>query len=89
MFPLHIDNWNIEDIAVVAIDSTNTLPPKFLLSVTSGGGGVNDKSCIARLKDTPNAAGVTFSLGSPPSNTHVYVGGPSSGATSTCKNNGG
>ena len=36
------DNWNIEDIAVTAIDSTNTLPPTFLLSVTSSGGGVSE-----------------------------------------------
>jgi hypothetical protein len=82
------DNWNIEDIAVTAIDSTSVLPPTFLLSVTSSGGGVSDKSCIARLKDSPNAVAVTFSLASPPTNTHVYVGGPSSGATTTCKNNG-
>ncbi len=82
------DNWNIEDITVTAIDSTNTLPPTFLLSVTSAGGSVDDKSCIARLKDVSNAIAATFSLASPPTNLHVYVGGPSAGLTTTCKNNG-
>jgi hypothetical protein len=82
------DNWNIEKITVTAIDSTSRLPPTILLSLTSAGGGVSDTSCVTRLKDTPNAQSATFSLASPPTNTHTYNGGPSSGLTTACKNNG-
>lgn len=82
------DNWNIEDITVSAIDSTGTLPPKFLLSLTSNSGSVDDQSCVIRLKDKGNAQSVKLSLANPPTNTHVYVGGPSNGKKTTCKNNG-
>ena len=84
------DNWNIEDISAFAEDSTNTMKPLPLLGVLSGTTTVDDKSCIARLKDgADNAAAATFSLTSPPTNTHVYVGGKSAGNTTGCQNNGG
>jgi hypothetical protein len=84
-------NWNIEDIGAIAEDSTNTLKPVVLLDLTSGTTTVDDKSCIARLKEGPvNAAAATFSLASPPTNTHVYADGTAvKGSITACKNNGG
>jgi hypothetical protein len=85
------DNWNIEDISVTALDHTHTLLPLPLL-ILSGTKPENDnQSCVARLKDTDaaNAAAVMFSLASPPSNSHTYVGGKNNGISTKCFNNGG
>lgn len=85
------DNWNIEDISVTAMDHTHSLPPLPLLNL-SGSTPVNDnQSCVARLKEAnDNAASAMFSLASPPTNTHTYVGGKkSNGKVTTCQNNGG
>jgi len=86
------DNWNIEDISVVALDHTHTLLPLTLLSL-SGTKPLNDnQSCVARLKEAnDNAAAAIFSLGLPPTTTiHKYHGGKKSdGVTTKCQNNGG
>ena len=75
-------------LGLTAIDSTGARPPAILLSLNGAGGSVNDRSCIARLKQSPNAEAVKLGLAAPPTNSHTYVLGPSSGGTTTCKNNG-
>ena len=81
------DNWNIEAIKVTARDTSKVAPPRVLLDLGSGG-RINADSCVARLKDAPNATMVTFSL-SPGMNSHVYADGNAKGLTTTCMNNGG
>ena len=82
------DNWNLEAIKVTAVDSSGRSPSRVLLDLSSGSPKVDDTTCIARLKDSPNAAAVEFSLDSPPTSTHLYRGGAADGTTTTCKNNG-
>jgi len=82
------DNWDIEAIRVTAIDSTGRLPSRVLLDLSSGAPKADDTTCIARLKESPNADSVRFTLDFPSTNGHVYVGGLSDGKPTACKNNG-
>jgi hypothetical protein len=78
------DNWNIQGISVIVSDSSGVLPPATLLQMSNPGTGSN---CLARLKDSPAATTVRFSLnGSTPP---VYVDGNVAGETASCLNNGG
>jgi hypothetical protein len=75
------DNWDIQSVKVVGTQRSGALLT--LLDLNSTG------DCIARLKASPNASTVRFSLNT--SGTHVYVGGTSTemNEVTTCSNNGG
>jgi hypothetical protein len=79
------DNWDIQAISVKLTDSTSNSAPMTVLDMWNPHQGDN---CIARLKASPNATTVRFSLDG--TNSHVYVDGTSAeqGQTTTCKNNG-
>jgi hypothetical protein len=83
------DNWDLQSINVVAIDSTGVLPPITLLNLSEPNTGTNN--CIARLKGAANgnATAVTFGDLGTASPTHVYANGKFAGETTTCVNNGG
>ncbi len=87
---LSCDNWDLQAITVIALDSTNRLPPLNLLNMSEPNTGSNN--CIARLKGQANgnATSVTFgSLGPPPAvPTHVYSNGKFNGESTTCTDNG-
>jgi hypothetical protein len=83
------DNWDLQAINVVALDSTGSLPPITLLNLSEPNTGTNN--CIARLKgaDNGNATAVIFGNLGTASPTHVYANGKFAGETTTCVNNGG
>ena len=78
------DNWNIQGIKVVVSDSNGVLPTATLLNMSNPGTGSN---CLARLKGSPDATTVQFSLNG--SAAPVYVDGNVAGETASCLNNGG
>jgi hypothetical protein len=78
------DNWNIQGIQVVGnLRGGGTTP---LLNIAPSG---DSSACVARLKGTPNATTVSFTLDG--TNGHTYVDGTSSemGEVTSCSNNGG
>ena len=80
------DNWDIQSIVVAATTSGGSTTTLFSLSVPFN---PSDKdNCIARLKGSPNATTVNFTLDG--TNGHTYADGTSAerGVTTTCKNNG-
>jgi hypothetical protein len=78
------DAWNIQGISVIVSDSSRVFPPATLLHLYNRGTGSN---CLARLKASPDATSVRFSLnGSAPPK---YVNGNVAGETASCLNNGG
>jgi hypothetical protein len=83
------DNWDLQSINVVAIDSTGKLPPLVLLNMSEPNTGTNN--CIARLKGAHNgnATAITFGKLGTATPTHVYANGTFTGETTTCINNGG
>jgi hypothetical protein len=83
------DNWDLQSINVVAIDSTGSLPPITLVNLSEPDTGTNN--CIARLKGANggNATAVTFGNLGTATPTHVYANGTFKGESTTCINNGG
>jgi hypothetical protein len=83
------DNWDLQSINVVAIDSTGSLPPITLVNLSEPDTGTNN--CIARLKGANggNATAVKFGDLGTASPTHVYANGTFAGESTTCINNGG
>ena len=83
------DNWDLQSINVVALDSTGKLPPLTLINMSEPNTGTNN--CIARLKGgaSGNATAVTFGNLGTATPTHVYSNGTFKGETTTCINNGG
>lgn len=80
------DNWDIQAITITA--TTLGGATTSLLSLSSPVNPNNKDNCVARLKGSPNATTVDFTLDG--ANGHTYADGTSSerGATTTCKNNG-
>jgi hypothetical protein len=56
-FPQTADNWDLQGIQVTGLDAMGMLPA---LSITNG--PINGNNCMARLKDAPNPASVTYGL---------------------------
>jgi hypothetical protein len=83
------DNWDLQSISVVAIDSTGKLPPLTLLNLSEPDTGTNN--CIARLKapGNGNATAVIFGNLGTASPTHEYANGKFKGESTTSVNNGG
>jgi hypothetical protein len=81
------DNWDIQSVIVQGI--VPNISSTTLLNIPAAAGGLTSSNCLARLKGSPNATTVTFSLNG--ANFHVYQNGTSSevGETTTCTNNGG
>jgi hypothetical protein len=86
-FPETDDNWDSQSVLVQGLD------PKYgsttLLQIPGPAGGANASNCLARLKGSPNATAVTFTVDG--SGIHLYKDGTSSevGQVTTCRNNGG
>jgi len=77
------DNWDIQGITVTLTDTNGNSTTALNMSNPQNG-----DNCIARLKGSPNATTVVFTLDG--TNGHTYVDGKASeaGQTTTCKNNG-
>jgi hypothetical protein len=75
------DNWDIQSVLVTA--NRRNAPSSTLLNISNSG------DCLARLKASPNASTVTFTIDG--TNGHVYANGKSNeiGQVTTCSNNGG